>query len=872
MGRFRSQFFCGFFGLRSCFFLSALPLFAFLFILPQQTVLSQDLSSADTADSDAGATQSITPTVVACVPLPSGAVAWWRAESNSIDSVGINDGLLQLARLVTPYTTGKVGQAFFFPPPTPMPPISFLGTTNYMFVPPSPDLDLGQGRGLTIEGWVKPTSTNGVQPILEWNDGHENIGAGLALNGSALQGYLAKTNPLPIRRIAFSSPSNLIATQSWQHVALTWDKDSGFATIYLNGSQVGQTNLGVFAPQTLAPIYMAFQPAGISGRGFYVGGIDEMTIYNRALSQAELQSIVNADGAGKCVPPPASCFPVPSGIVGWWRAESNTVDSVDGNNGLVVPTVTYGDGEVGKAFLFSDGYVHIPAASNLNVGSGPGFTIETWVAPPVDSPVASLARQFVGWQSGVVGVVTQGVGLSIVVNATNVPLVSASPVWQANIVDTDLHPHVIRSPEGLATPDVYQHVAVTYDKTSGIAALYFNGNAVTQANLGTFTPRTTTDLNLGFSSAIVPIQRGSGALDETSIYARALTPPEIRAIMLARSAGKCKEPPAIKTQPVSDRINLGDTISFSVTASGNPILRYQWRRNETNLPGATSTSLTLTNVQLAQAGAYSVRVTNAFGSVTSSNAVLTVNRAPIADASATQPLVLAPLNCDGTVVLDGSRSSDPDDDPLNFFWFHDGTTTPLATGAVAVVKLPPGTYSLALAVDDGLATNTAAFTVQVIAPSDAIQNLMDLVDAQADKPNPLDASLRAAEKSVDRGHVTPAINQLGAFQHKVDAQVDDPALAQNFTQAAQQIIDILGVDCAGEKPQGHIGKISRASEGKSQIQFTAPAGYVYIIEASTNLVDWEKIGVATNSDLGAFQFEDPSGSSSPSRFYRIVVP
>src|SRR5207237_10746327 len=116
-------------------------------------------------------------------------------------------------------------------------------TPNYIFVPPSPELDVGQGQGLSIEGWIKPNSLSGVQPVIEWNDGHENIGAGIALSGSSLQGYFAKTNPLPIRRIVFSSQPGVISTQAWQHVALTWDKDSGLAITYLNGASVGQTNL-----------------------------------------------------------------------------------------------------------------------------------------------------------------------------------------------------------------------------------------------------------------------------------------------------------------------------------------------------------------------------------------------------------------------------------------------------------------------------------------------------------------------------------------------------------------------------------------------------------------------------------------------------
>ena len=61
-----------------------------------------------------------------------------------------------------------------------------------------------------------------------------------------------------------------------------------------------------------------------------------------------------------------------------------------------------------------------------------------------------------------------------------------------------------------------------------------------------------------------------------------------------------------------------------VTADGTTALNYQWNFNGTNIDWATNASLTITNVQLSQAGNYSVLVTNVFGSITSSNAALTV--------------------------------------------------------------------------------------------------------------------------------------------------------------------------------------------------------------------------------------------------------
>jgi hypothetical protein len=85
-------------------------------------------------------------------------------------------------------------------------------------------------------------------------------------------------------------------------------------------------------------------------------------------------------------------------------------------------------------------------------------------------------------------------------------------------------------------------------------------------------------------------------------------------------------PPSITTQPQNQAINVGSSATFNVTATGSAPLNYQWWFNGTNLlAGATNSSLTLTNVQMDDAGNYSMVVTNTAGSVTSSNAVLTVN-------------------------------------------------------------------------------------------------------------------------------------------------------------------------------------------------------------------------------------------------------
>ena len=123
---------------------------------------------------------------------------------------------------------------------------------------------------------------------------------------------------------------------------------------------------------------------------------------------------------------------------------------------------------------------------------------------------------------------------------------------------------------------------------------------------------------------------GKAIVDELSIYNRALSTAEIQAIYNAGSSGKCvaDTPPTIITQPATQTVIEGHNVAFDVVAAGTQPLSYQWNRNGNGLPGATNSSLALTNVQFGQAGTYTVVVTNIAGSVLSSNAVLTVNPPP----------------------------------------------------------------------------------------------------------------------------------------------------------------------------------------------------------------------------------------------------
>ena len=222
------------------------------------------------------------------------------------------------------------------------------------------------------------------------------------------------------------------------------------------------------------------------------------------------------------------CVEPPAGLVSWWPGDGN-FDDISGNNpGTPFGGISFEPGKVGDAFSFDgiDDHVKISAASNLDVGAGDGFTIDAWIEP---SDV--VMRPFVEWSGGP----TDTAGVHFWMYPTGQDLF-------ANIIDTQRRQQQIRSP-GVLVPNIFQHVAVTYDKSTGLARLYRNGVVVAEQNLGTFTPQTSTsfDLYLGFRPHAPPtLQRYLGLMDEVEVFNRALEASEIQAIFDAGSAGKCK--------------------------------------------------------------------------------------------------------------------------------------------------------------------------------------------------------------------------------------------------------------------------------------------------------------------------------------------
>ncbi|HEU5396553.1 MAG TPA: immunoglobulin domain-containing protein, partial [Verrucomicrobiae bacterium] len=170
--------------------------------------------------------------------------------------------------------------------------------------------------------------------------------------------------------------------------------------------------------------------------------------------------------------------------------------------------------------------------------------------------------------------------------------------------------------------------------------------------------------------------------------------------------------PLVATQPQSQSVFAGATVNFSVTATGQSPLAYQWQFDGTNLPDATKALLVLSNVVVGQAGTYSVIITNSYGAIASSNATLAVTALAITSQPQNQS-VLGGATASFAVTVNGQS-------PLAYQWLFNGTILSDATNNPLVLSnalvSESGTYSVIVTNAYGsIASSNATLTVTPLA-------------------------------------------------------------------------------------------------------------------------------------------------------------
>ena len=179
--------------------------------------------------------------------------------------------------------------------------------------------------------------------------------------------------------------------------------------------------------------------------------------------------------------------------------------------------------------------------------------------------------------------------------------------------------------------------------------------------------------------------------------------------------------PAITTHPAAQTVVTETTATFSVQATGGGALAYQWKKNGTDIPGATASSYTTPATTMADKDArFSVMVTNSAGSVTSNEAKLGVSATAVAPAITTQPAaqsVVAGSVANFSVIASGTS-------PFSYQWKKNGTDISGATSipyTIATTTMADsGAYSVVVTNSAGMATSkdaTLTVTATAVAPA-----------------------------------------------------------------------------------------------------------------------------------------------------------
>jgi len=225
-----------------------------------------------------------------CVTPPPGLVAWWSAEGNASDSWGSNNGTLENG---ASFASGMVGQAF-----------SFDGNQQWMSVPDSQLLNFGTGP-FTVSLWVYFNDTSDEQVMIEkWTQRFdEKKSEGWTLTKIDGGVRLEVSAPYSDADYGVDSSENLVAPYTWYHFAAR--RNGSDLTLFFNGMPIGSTEipteLHVNSASSLKLGHRGNRddtPGSEEEREVYLNGLlDEVQVFNTALSDTEIQAIYNASSA-----------------------------------------------------------------------------------------------------------------------------------------------------------------------------------------------------------------------------------------------------------------------------------------------------------------------------------------------------------------------------------------------------------------------------------------------------------------------------------------------------------------------------------------------------------------------------------------------
>ena len=483
-----------------------------ILILTLAFLLFPSPSSASTIIGLPGNYLTLSSGLVGYWPFDGKTINWANGQVADLSGQG-NTGTLNNFSQTTSPAIGKIGQA-----------LKFNGSSSYI----SQSNSLAKGQtNLTVSAWVKPAAAADYSVIY-----FEPTAGGVGQSRVALFLMAARTIEFG-GRVAAQEPTGAFTGQlttgtvslnKWTHVVGVWNTNANTISIYFNGvlqsiTAVGAGTPGAFAttnPNASFPQRIGYD----GGDAVFNGLIDDVRIYNRALSASEVQELYNTGAANAAH---SNTTALSSGLVGYWPLDGNTTPwtsataattndlSGQGNTGQLInmnqatsPVI----GKIGQALKFNgtSQYINFGHASGLNLSTA--ITISLWMKTSV-GVLSFLLTKGSGTN-----------GFEIAVGPSNFVYFEIRngatayfPTISFNYSDTKWH-----------------HFLETYDSSTGKVIGYIDGTFQASATGATMGATPTDDLYIGKRGTYPTPYYFTGSIDDMRIYNRALSASEVQAL------------------------------------------------------------------------------------------------------------------------------------------------------------------------------------------------------------------------------------------------------------------------------------------------------------------------------------------------------
>ena len=507
-------------------------------------------------------TQSLVAQVPSYVPT-NGLVGYWPFNGNANDESGNGNNGTNNGATLTTDRFGNSNSAY-----------SFNGTNNFIELVNSAQLD--NMNDFSISTWYQ---VNNTSPQFQFLVSKDLMGDPPNGDWDFYVNYNKVKFDITINTNNNSGTQNsLIEPNTWNHALITRNSLSGLINIYINGV-LENSFTGYIGPYSNTQ-KMNFGRQGSSNQHFLNGKLDDIGIWNRALTQQEITNLYNSSL------PQTACLPanVPTtGLVGYWPFCGNANDESGNanngtNNGATLTTDRFGNSNSAYSFNGTNNFIELVNSAQLDNMND--FSISTWYQVNNTSPQFQflVSKDLMGdppngdWDFYVN---YNKVKFDITINTNN------NSGTQNSLIE----------------PNTWNHALITRNSLSGLINIYING-VLENSFTGYIGPYSNTQkMNFG--------RQGSsnqhflnGKLDDIGIWNRALTQQEITNLY---NANQC-----ITNITVTDTliINVGQ-LSFN-----DPVT---WANSITIAPNPASTQINISFNNITNLNGGTLKIINSLG-------------------------------------------------------------------------------------------------------------------------------------------------------------------------------------------------------------------------------------------------------------------